>query len=698
MKNRVQTAAATVLLIAAISTAALLEFCSIFMGYRILRGSCWRLARHASTLKDFSVAAAAATDYFNPDIEPGAAYKVVLGMPAVLCYALVVLAVCWLSEREGARAMDKKRIEDGCAAEKKKAEQRRTSNQESRQRKKQKKRKGKAGGRGQAPRPLSIFVRDLCSKTVAVHVAQGGRSTVGDLKKAISEKTNLPVQVESLVLPGKRAVFADDALLADCNIGCGSTVTLMLAGGLRGGMGCGPSKPSSDDDGSAYREEVTVYEAGGGTSAAGEGASEVSGPAGGGDKKKGKKKKEKKASTKKEPQGAPVEVSAKVAAAIAKIKVQLVELQADVDKHGAVPSAELSATAARQATDAVGSTLCVIKSLEQQLEEARGNVGHMDHSMNDSTVKPLERDLAAARATLKAAMDVCTTKWNLVIEGPFQDAVDNEDTFASLPMSVPEKGVGSDATMIGVIGAIALKDGVTFTTKQFKGRRGNNAGTADVTESAAPAWMFDAFAEKRVAESTTLVQMILRDVELYDNALSAQVKLPGGAAVVVKLAEATSDDAILNQAVSESSGSTSSTVTVTKAWIKETAAAATASAAAADVPVDSLAYVAHARLAAGPVSITLYEVVSSLLHAHSIDSAELSLLEWSDGTKGCTIEVGIGASVFGGLLPPSLKQFAWKEQQQLGNVGDHDPVEFNRLLQYRPDIEEVDLKECNISD
>ena len=90
---------------------------------------------------------------------------------------------------------------------------------------------------------------------------------------------------------------------------------------------------------------------------------------------------------------------------------------------------------------------------------------------------------------------------------------------------------------------------------------------------------------------------------------------------VAKLAEATSKDAILHQAVTGSS-SNSSTGTVTKAWIKERAVAATASAAASDIPLDSLAYVAYARLAAGPISITLYEVVSSLLRAHSIDSAE----------------------------------------------------------------------------
>lgn len=186
-------------------------------------------------------------------------------------------------------------------------------------------------------------------------------------------------------------------------------------------------------------------------------------------------------------------------------------------------------------------------------------------------------------------------------------------------MSVPEKqGAGGDATMIGVIGAIALKDGVTFTTKQLKDEDGDDTGTMDVAESAVPAWMFAAFAEKRVAESTALVKMILRDVDLYNNALSVQIELPDGAAVVAKLAEATSDDAIRHQAVAGGS-----TGTVTEAWIKQTAAAASASAAAPDLPLDSLAYVAHARLAAGPVSIKLYEVVSELLHAaHSIVGAE----------------------------------------------------------------------------
>lgn len=303
-------------------------------------------------------------------------------------------------------------------------------------------------------------------------------------------------------------------------------------------------------------------------------------------------------------------MSAKVVAAIATIKTHIVELQAEVDTHGPVPSPELSAVAARQAADAVGSTLCVIKSLEQQLAEANEKVGGWGAVHNDPILKPLERDLAAAETTLKAAVEVCATKWNLEIEAPFQAAVDNQATFAALPMSVPEKqGAGSDATMIGVIGSLYLLKGETYGCLSC------------FRKTVPPAWMFAAFARKRVAESTALVKMILRDVDLYNNALSVQIELPDGAAVVAKLAEATSDDAIRHQAVA--GGSASSTGTVTEAWIKQTAAAASASATAPDLPLDSLAYVAHARLAAGPVSIKLYEVVSELLHAaHSIVGAE----------------------------------------------------------------------------
>lgn len=433
----------------------------------------------------------------------------------------------------------------------------------------------------------TIFVRGLCSETVAVQMPPSARSTtVADLKKVIREKTNVPAELQSLFFAGKFATLEDDQLLAECNIGSGSTLTsalLALTDGLRGGMGCGPSKPRGDDE-SAYREEVTVVEAGHGTSTAEQGL--VSGSTVGGSKK----------------------MSAKVVAAIATIKTHIVELQADVDTHGSVPSPELSAVAARQAADAVGSTLCVIKSLEQQLAEATGKVGSWRDEYKDPILKPLERDLAAAETTLKAAVEVCATKWNLAIEAPFQAAVDNQATFAALPMSVPEKqgGAGSDAshaTMIGVIGSLYLLKGET--------------AAAPVP----PAWMFAAFARKRVAESTALVKMILRDVDLYNNALSVQIELPDGAAVVAKLAEATSDDAIRHQAVA--GGSASSTGTVTEAWIKQTAAAASASAAAPDFPLDSLAYVAHARLAAGPVSIKLYEVVSELLHAaHSIVGAE----------------------------------------------------------------------------
>ena len=288
-------------------------------------------------------------------------------------------------------------------------------------------------------------------------------------------------------------------------------------------------------------------------------------------------------------------VSDEVAAAIASIERQIVELQDDVDTHGAVPSSELTAEAARQAADAVGSTLCVIKSLEQQLAEAREKVGGWHDHLKDPILKPLERDLDAAKATLQAGTKVCTSNWALEIEEPFRPAVDDQATFASLPMSVPEEATASGATMIGVVGQLCLLKG----------------------ESSVPAWMFDAFAKKRVAVSATLVKIILKDVQKYDTELAVQIKRPGGALAVTKLAEATSDDAILHQTVK--SGGTG---IVTKAWIKETAAAATASAAAANVPLDALAYVAHARLAAGPVSIMLYEVVSELLHAHAIEGSE----------------------------------------------------------------------------
>lgn len=263
---------------------------------------------------------------------------------------------------------------------------------------------------GEAATP-TIFVRGLCSETVAVQITPSARSTtVADLKKAIREKTNVPAELQSLFFAGKFATLEDDQLLAECNIGCGSTLTSALADGLRGGMGCGPSKPKGDD-GSAYREEVTVFEAGHGTSTASTAEQGlVTGSTVGGSKK----------------------MSAKVVAAIATIKTHIVELQADVDTHGSVPSPELSAVAARQAADAVGSTLCVIKSLEQQLAEANGKVGDWPAAFKDPILKPLERDLAAAETTLKAAVEVCATKWNLEIEAPFQAAVDNQATFAAL--------------------------------------------------------------------------------------------------------------------------------------------------------------------------------------------------------------------------------------------------------------------------
>ena len=123
--------------------------------------------------------------------------------------------------------------------------------------------------------------------------------------------------------------------------------------------------------------------------------------------------------------------------------------------------------------------------------------------------------------------------------------------------------------MIGVIGRLCLLKG----------------------ELSVPAWMFDAFAKKRVAVSATLVKIILKDVQKYDTELAVQIKRPGGAPAVTKLAEATSDDAILHQTVK--SGGTG---IVTKAWIKETAAAATASAA----PDTSASTASNRSLAAAP--------------------------------------------------------------------------------------------------
>jgi len=278
-------------------------------------------------------------------------------VPAVLCYALMAWAVIALSAQEKARTMEKKRMEQNRLAKEEDKTKRMMQRLLSKQQK-AKKRKNKKTKEEHATKTQVIFVRDLGGKTVAIQAST--HTTVADLKEAIFKKTNVPAEWQKLLFPAKFATFPDDELLADCSIGCGSTLTLILAAGLRGGMGCGPSKPSGDDGSSAYREEAAV--------------------------------------------------SAKVAAAIATIKKQIVELQEDVDKHGAVPSSELSAEAARQAADAVGSTLCVINSLEQQLAEAKAKVGDWPDSYKDPILKPLERDLDAAKAMLKAALQVCTSK------------------------------------------------------------------------------------------------------------------------------------------------------------------------------------------------------------------------------------------------------------------------------------------------
>lgn len=530
-----------------------------------------------------------------------------------------------------------------------------------------------------AKKTWNLFVRDLAAKTVTVQMA--ANNTVFDLKQAIYAKTNVPAKLQNLLFStAKFAAAPDDALLADCNIGCGSTLIMTLAGGIRGGMGCGPSKPSGGDDGegggggAAYREEVTVYDAGNSSDAA----------AG-----KGKKQKKEQA------------VSTKVAKAIAAIQAQMVELQRVVDEHGAVASPELEAVAARQAADAVGSTLTVIKSLEHQLREA-GEVAEMNE-LEGRVLNPLKHDLKVAQATLEAAMDVCTKTWKLTIEEPFQAAVDDEATFAALPMSAEHP---NGSSMISIIGTIALKGGVTFESVTFKYEGSWARTTMDVAVSAVPEWMFASFAKKRVGDSTTLVQMILKDVDLYEKELARQITLPGGAAAVAALAEASSSDSILDQAVVGNSGSTG---IVTKAWIMVTAAAAIATAAATDVALDSLAYVAHARLSAAPVSILLYEVVSGLLFSHNIDSSEClpgmvkgaprivfkSMTKYGGNTSKChdlaraTVSVGTLADIVAVLLAvlacPMLVVIRIKNRMDPAydatSIGGYRDVQLQCLLQ-----------------
>jgi len=67
--------------------------------------------------------------------------------------------------------------------------------------------------------------------------------------------------------------------------------------------------------------------------------------------------------------------SADVVKAIGKIQSQVAQLAVDIETHKHEPPPGLLAVASAQATDAVGSTLCVVKSLEQQLAETTEKVG-----------------------------------------------------------------------------------------------------------------------------------------------------------------------------------------------------------------------------------------------------------------------------------------------------------------------------------
>jgi len=180
-----------------------------------------------------------------------------------------------------------------------------------------------------------------------------------------------------------------------------------------------------------------------------------------------------------------------MASAIAGIREQVAELEIEAAKYSTSPSPALLAMAVDQAADAVGATVCVINSLEQQLAEAEAKVGGYADEYKDPILKPLERDLATAKATLDSAEEVCKSTWKLPIGSPAdQAAVADQAKFASLPMSVAEPG---GTTMLRIVGTLALQKGA----------------------SAVPSWMFAEFAKKRVETSTALVQMILKDVESY---------------------------------------------------------------------------------------------------------------------------------------------------------------------------------------
>ena len=394
-----------------------------------------------------------------------------------------------------------------------------------------------------------------------------GTNTVADIQSLIEAKAGWQLPPDAVLSSGQhRDLPEKSATLDELGIGDCSVVVLSLP--VRGG-GCAPSAEKPNP-------EVVFLDVSGK-------ATEAPNP---------KATPSKRATTGKSTT-AVHHASAHVIEAIEKIRSQEAQLAADIKKYQKKPPPGLVATASSQVTDAVGSTLCVVRSLEQQLDEATKKVGDWRADLRDPIIKPLERDLAEAKQSLDATV-ATVGSWGLSIAPPPTQEANDPAAFAALPMCDAEALTAADnPTMIRVIGAVALLDG------------------ADQV----PGWMFAAFFKARVETSTSLVQTILKDVDAYGLELNTQLAKPGAAAASARLEHfASKDQAAVWAQLTDDDGAGKKTQ-LTEAWLAD----AKEKAVALAVDPTSLAYVMHARYAAGGVSVRLYNEVSDILGSNGID-------------------------------------------------------------------------------
>ena len=213
-------------------------------------------------------------------------------------------------------------------------------------------------------------------------------------------------------------------------------------------MGCGPSTPSGEEDGSAYHAEVTVYEAGGDTPADAERVATVM---------KG-----------------PPHVSKEVAVVIVRIMNKEPAFAAEVEAAktaagGATPA--VLKIAAEQAAAAVGTIYSMVVSLRKQWKECKGEEGRLpeeaeydgDEVMgfgdggdsNETKRNAIRLRLKAAEASLRSILSVVLDEWKLDVGGKAAGKARkiSTDAFKELPIA---EAVPGAPTMLSEIGALVV--------------------------------------------------------------------------------------------------------------------------------------------------------------------------------------------------------------------------------------------------